>query len=159
MVRLAKPHPLLAYGLIRCVYLCCLFCIFSFHATMCAVSALNPQRFRGFGPCDPHLLDLLKQQQLQQHEEGGCESSSIIPPNFIDTPLHSLTSFSEIDSLYLLSAEAVRQEVDMSAQIYGSSRLRCILKTQQVQMQEYQGPLILSQRGLKANSSKRKLES
>ena len=30
---------------------------FRYHAAMCAVSALNPQRFRGFGPCDPELAD------------------------------------------------------------------------------------------------------
>jgi hypothetical protein len=31
---------------------------FRYHAAMCAASALNPQRFRGFGPSDPALVEV-----------------------------------------------------------------------------------------------------
>ena len=39
---------------------------FSYHAAMCAVSALNPQRFRGFGPSDPALLQELMNSRLKK---------------------------------------------------------------------------------------------
>jgi hypothetical protein len=113
---------------------------------MCAVIALNPQKFRGFGPSDPKLLDQLSGAKFASrlHKKEGISKEEL--PNFIDTPLHNMSSFSELDRLYSLSANAVYQEFAMSAQIYGLSRLRNILGAQKLQDKEYQGPLMLSQR-------------
>lgn len=127
-----------------------------FHATMCAVSALNLQRFRGFGPSDPQVLDMLSASKLSTRlNEGDAEN---IQPRelsiFINTPLHSMSAFSRLDCLYALSTQAVSQEVNMSSQLYGLSRLRNILKTQKVQNSKYQGPLILSQRLQKTQKRK-----
>jgi hypothetical protein len=116
---------------------------------MCAVSALNPKRFRGFGPSDPGLLDQLWRTRFlakgsvagRGRSCEGCDDNT----GFADSPFPSISSFGKLDSLYLVSADTVVPETGMSAQMYGSSRLHTILKTQKM-MKKYQGPLILSQR-------------
>lgn len=135
---------------------------------MCAVSALNPQRFRGFGPSCPQLLDKLCADKSKMrfktmkhphsptacagaktalttvaHSSGDRRDTRHVSPGVgvTETPLYlhtsqesmgsiSLSSFSGLNRLYKLSADAVAPQVCMSAQIYGLSRLQTILKTQ-----------------------------
>lgn len=135
---------------------------------MCAVSALNPMKFRGFGPSDPLLLDRLcsdkekKRTHMKYLDDSGVNRC---PSSDLDMPLHLrshelndiVTPFMGLNQLYKLSADAVSQEIGMSAQVYGSLRLKNILKSQET-MKSYQGPLLLSQQRLK-NKKKRSRDS
>ena len=116
-----------------------------YHATMCAVYALSPKRFRGFGPSEPSLLDDLHSMKGLTRVNMNRQDDNLLEntPTFIDSPLHGLSSFSHLNNLYQLSAESVSHEMNMSAQIYGISRLQCIVKTQQ-NMQKFLGPLLIS---------------
>lgn len=87
---------------------------------MCAIAALKPRRFRGYGPSDPLLL-----VQLQ----GETHATGTTTPSFMDAPLHTLSSFRVLNGLYGLSADCAAQETDMSAQMYGTSRVQDILRT------------------------------
>jgi hypothetical protein len=130
---------------------------------MCAVSALNPQRFRGFGPSDPLLLDQLIvfksctrfQMQPSTEEDETVHTVGNNSSSVADFPLYSgnLAPFTGLDRLYELSADSVLQETGMSAQVYGLSRLRSILKIEH--NGKHQGPLMLSKR-YKNISGKRK---
>ena len=151
---------------ILCVYRRC-------HATMCAVSALHPQRFRGFGPSSPQLLDQLCADKERtrfnikqpQPTAAGANAVQVTAAqsgdtwdrncrNVIHMPLYlhshektgNIDCFADLDRLYELSADTVAPEIGMSAQVYGSSRLKNILKTQKEMNSYQQGPMMLSQR-------------
>lgn len=129
-------------------------CYSRYHATMCATSALNPRRFRGYGPADPSLLDqLFVRKNWTQSCFNDDANNNEHPPSFVDFPLCSTSAFSDLERLYKLSSLSVSQEFSMSAQIYGSSRLQDILKTQE-NMRQYQGPQLL---GRRHNLRKRKI--
>jgi hypothetical protein len=123
---------------------------------MCAVSALNPQRFRGFGPSDPVIIDQIFSLKNVTHSKvssrpladtsGDGDSSNELSCVVGDASTAcDISSFSELGGKYKLTADSVCQDAAMSAQVYGYSRLEDILKTEK-SLKKYQCPLILSQR-------------
>lgn len=59
-----------------------------YHAAMCAISALNPQRFRGFGPSDPHLIEDLMAYRYGTRS-GMNAASKKVPLSLIFIILHA----------------------------------------------------------------------
>ena len=106
---------------------------FRYHASMCAVSALNPQRFRGFGPSDPQILeDLITYRYATQ--EGllaGAKVLGVDPSSsssFLAVDLPPLETFSYLKDFYDAKGNSVRGEVHAPPQTYGLHRLQTLLQ-------------------------------
>ena len=103
-----------------------------YHAAMCAVSALNPQRFRGFGPSDPQILDDLMKYRYatQKGVSAGAKKLGVDPSSsssFLAVTLPPLENYKHIREFYEAKGDSVRGEVHVPPRIYGLHRLKSLL--------------------------------
>jgi hypothetical protein len=138
-----------------------------YHAAMCAISGLNPQRFRGFGPSDPRLYAFLQESRFRTRLNKNQSQESILAASqdmiakygsesYLNAPCRAITDslFTSLQKYYDTTAMSVRHEVNMSAQMEGRVRLADILNTQR-QSKHYIGP---TQQGGSRKRRKRKDE-
>eukprot|EP01041_Mallomonas_annulata_P012193 gene12193-25611_t len=105
---------------------------FKYHATMCAISALNPQRFRGFGPSDPLLYQQLKDEALltktkDSHTSSSSSAATLGTPSFCTATIPSLSSYSPLEQLYSYKTMNIMNEIYIDMEEYGNKRLQLLL--------------------------------
>jgi hypothetical protein len=115
---------------------------FRYHAAMCAISALNPQRFRGFGPSDPRLYRSLQESRFytkfRHSSPESSETSSLSShqqelqdlygsATYLNVPIPLLKGMSSLDDYYQMSAASVQHEINMSSTRYAQSRVKELL--------------------------------
>ena len=110
---------------------------FRYHACMCAISALNPQRFRGYGPSEPKILNLLLQTRYAIRTNRLASTplagvSSVFPPNVFGENILPVKSFDHIHQYYHTQANIINQEVYHLANQYGDIRLVELLKEREI---------------------------
>lgn len=138
---------------------------FRYHAAMCAISGLNPQRFRGFGPSDPRLYTYLQESRFRTRQNKHQSDETIVTASrelaakygsesYLNAPCRSISDplFASLQKYYDTTATSVRHEVSMSAQMAGRIRLAEILNTQR-ERKRYSGP---SQQGGKQRKRKKR---
>ena len=131
---------------------------FRYHAAMCAISGLNPQRFRGFGPSDPRLYTFLQESRFLTRHNKHMSAETIMnnsqdlikrfgSETYLNAPVRNVddTHFTAMRQYYDATALSVYHEVHMSAQIEGRTRLADILDTQK-KSKRYSGPSIMGGR-------------
>jgi hypothetical protein len=115
---------------------------------MCAISALNPQRFRGFGPSDPRLYQSLLETRFHTkyrhssspppHSETPADGLALSthqselqalygPSTYLNVSLPSLKAMSSLEEYYQMSSASVQHEINMSSIRYGQSRIKELL--------------------------------
>lgn len=110
---------------------------------MCAISALNPQRFRGFGPSDPRLYQSLMESRFYTRFRHSTTPTSDVTtiltghhselqelygsPTYLNVNYPSIKDMNTLDEYYRLSAASVQHEINMSSTRYGQSRLKELL--------------------------------
>ena len=104
-----------------------------YHAAMCAVSALNPQKFRGFGPSDPKILEdlITYRYATQKGMFAGAKKLGVDPSSsssFLAVNLPPLECYSHVKEFYDAKGNSVRGEVHVPPQIYGLHRLQTLLQ-------------------------------
>jgi hypothetical protein len=121
---------------------------FKYHAAMCAISALNPQRFRGFGPSDPRLYRSLHESRFYtrfRHSTPSTETTTATSEvtnlsshqqelqdlygssTYLNVSLPSLKGMSSLDDYYQMSSASVQHEINMSSTRYAQSRVKELL--------------------------------
>lgn len=116
-----------------------------YHAVMCAVSALNVQRFRGFGPSEPKLYELLKKIQhstatshdLTKGVAKRTASGQYGSSSYINSEIHALKDFNMLNDYYSATASVVESEYNPSPQIYGQIRLQELLTSKKETTRSY----------------------
>lgn len=105
---------------------------FRYHAAMCAVSALYPRKFRGFGPCEAKLFRLLQSMKYSTRDgvrevkegrgEGGTGGIDLA-----ESMQRRLGRQSDevraIRALYEAQSLCISHELPASAELYGMCRL------------------------------------
>lgn len=117
---------------------------FKYHAVMCAISALNPQRFRGYGPSDPRLYQsLLESRFYTRFRHSTTTPASDVTniltehhtelqelygsPTYLNVNIPLIKDMNSLDEYYRLSAASVQHEINMSSSRYGQCRLKELL--------------------------------
>ena len=107
-----------------------------YHATMCAISALNPQRFRGFGPSDPTIVeDLMIYRYSTRHGMQAAMKKmdeKLISSSFLAVELPPLSSVTHLRDYYEAKANSSRGEIDIPTQIYGLHRLHSLMTEKKI---------------------------
>ena len=113
---------------------------FRYHAAMCAVTALNPQRFRGFGPADPRLYPILLQQRNATRRCEATPSTPAPPPSYLDVPLPAASNVMEaVQMMSEARAAAVSAESSLAPRAYGKRRLNELLASSRFIHNRYRG--------------------
>ena len=142
---------------------------FRYHAAMCAISGLNPQRFRGYGPSDPRLYSFLQESRFATRHNKHLSAEAVLngaqdlvkrfgSETYLNAPVRSIDdtrAFAAMKAYYEASASSVYHEVHMSAQIQGRTRLAEILNTQK-RSKRYSGPSIMGGGGGKRRRRNKK---
>ena len=115
---------------------------FKYHATMCAISALNPQRFRGYGPSEPSIYAALVDISLKTKDTVSSNKSTSTAASknvdndskkvnsylsFVDKQVPSLEQYEKLRDLYDSKTMAVSNELCFLAEPYGEDRLSSLL--------------------------------
>lgn len=112
---------------------------FRYHAAMCAISALNPQRFRGFGPADPRLYSTLASIRYSTRR-GDVTPSAPAIASYLDVPVPSSTAVNDaIQQLSEARASSVLSESNLAPLSYGKRRLDELLATSRFTNNRYRG--------------------
>lgn len=154
---------------------------FKYHAAMCAISALNPQRFRGFGPSDPRLYRSLYESRFYtrfRHSSPteNSETSSLSThqqelqdlygsSTYLNVPFPQLKEMSSLDDYYQMSSASVQHEINMSSTRYAQSRVKELLvnkgfkvKGKYKRMISHQAVVIKRRKGTKRSGQKKEEE-
>jgi hypothetical protein len=111
---------------------------FRYHAAMCAVSALYPRRFRGYGPCEVKLLRVLQVMKFTTRE-GTREVNT---QQFVDTKTDladcvqrrsklAADESKAVRALYEAQVQCMSHELPVSAEHYAFCRLEELKATKQ----------------------------
>jgi hypothetical protein len=139
---------------------------------MCAISALNPQRFRGYGPSDPRLYQALSAMRFDTRTRRV--SSDVVngilgesqqelqrqfgPSTYLNVPLVPMKDLSSLEEYYNMSALSVQHEVSMSSNRYGQARLKELLLSRGIKLKGKYKRITTQTTSTKRRNKKRKME-
>lgn len=105
---------------------------FRYNAAMCSISALNPQRFRGFGPSDPKLEPILRRMaNCTRFKDTSSSTTSNLTVDTVGGVVKppTLSDFKTIEVFYQSKVNRVSRELGIDAEDYGNARLKLLLET------------------------------
>lgn len=131
---------------------------------MCAISALNPQRFRGFGPSDPRLYNALYESRnytrfshsssSTNETTDSTSSSSLSYLNISNCP--SIKELNILNDYYYMTSVSVAHEINMSSIRYGQCRLSELLINRGFKLKGKYKKMFINEKNLKNKRKNKK---